>query len=174
MKIPRVHKNAQHNFFFLNKTCFRGVYRVGPNGFNVPYGHYKTMPVVLERADALAYSKLFRGVNFKCCDFEEALKNVREGDFVYLDPPYAPETKTSFVAYTKDGFKKHEQLFQSCHALQRRGIPFLLSNARVDLVTSQFNNEEIYTIQEIECKRAINSKNPESKTIEVLIYPTVS
>ena len=158
-------------FLFLNKTCFRGVYRVGPNGFNVPYGHYKTMPNILDKNEAVAYSQLFQRVQFKCCDFEEALSRVSsKEDFVYLDPPYAPETKTSFVGYTKDGFKKHEQVFECCHRLRERNIPFVLSNACVEMVTSNFQNND-YTIQEIECKRTINSKNPESKTIEVLIYP---
>lgn len=161
-------------FLFLNKTCFRGLYRVGPNGFNVPYGHYKTVPSVLERKDALEYSELLQRVTFKCCDFEQALKTVSKGDFVYLDPPYAAETRTSFVGYTKDGFKKHAELFQCCHRLETQGVGFLLSNARVEMVTRQFQDEAVYTIQEIECKRAINSKNPESKTIEVLIYPHFS
>ena len=44
----------------------------------------------------------------------------------------------------------------------------MLSNADVSLVRDNFN-ETKYTITSILCKRSINSKNPESKTKEVII-----
>ena len=152
-------------FIFLNKMCFRGVYREGPNGFNVPYGHPKTTPAMIGGDELLRVSELIKDVQFRKCDFREAFKNINKGDFVYLDPPYAPETKTSFVGYTKDGFgvKDHKELFD---LTKNSGVDFVMSNANVNMVTNSFVD---YTIKELKARRAINSKNPESMTTEVLV-----
>jgi len=152
---------------FLNKTCFRGVYREGPNGFNVPYGHYKTTPVVISLDELLKIQDLIKNVVFKWCDFRDAFtQNVNDGDFIYADPPYAPESVTSFVGYTKDGFviDDHENLFK---LLKYSTIDFVLSNAKVDLVTNSFKD---YRIEDVTARRAINSKDPSSKTMEVLVH----
>ena len=95
-------------FIYLNKTCFRGLHRVGPNGFNVPYGNYASLNVVLEE-DVFSLSHLFRNVEFLCCDFREQLDKVSEGDFIYLDPPYYTEEK-KFTKYTKKDFSAEDNL----------------------------------------------------------------
>ena len=156
-------------FMFLNKTCFRGLYREGPKGFNVPFGHYKTTPVMITLEELQRVSNLIKDVQFKQCDFREAFKNVGKGDFVYLDPPYAPESKTSFVGYTKDGFglKDHEDLFE---LTKGSGNTFVMSNAKVDVVMNAFSG---YMIKEIQARRAIHSKNPESMTTEVLVASSI-
>jgi DNA adenine methylase len=80
-------------FIFLNKTCFRGVFRVGPKGFNVPYGHYNN-PEIMNKHHLEEIHNLIQNVIFEHCDFNKSLTNVEPNDFVYLDPPYAPETDT--------------------------------------------------------------------------------
>lgn len=152
-------------FIFLNKTCFRGIYREGPNGFNVPYGHYKN-PEIINKKHLSSVSKLITNVNFYHMSFENAFNNINKNDFIYLDPPYAPINNTSFVGYTLNGFtlNQHKTLFKMC-----KKYKFMMSNADVDLVKNSFNNTKKYTIITVLCKRSINSKKPDSKINEVII-----
>jgi len=154
-------------FIFLNKTCFRGVYRVGPNGFNVPYGNYHN-PNIIEKEHLIEISKLIQNVMFHHMDFADALGNVVANDFVYMDPPYAPENNKSFVGYNADGFDidQHLKLFTLCNTLKDNNIQMIMSNADVMLVR---NNMSRFNITTIECKRMINSKNPGAKIKEVII-----
>ena len=156
-------------FIFLNKTCFRGVFRIGPNGFNVPYGHYNN-PEIINKSHLDEIHQLIQPVIFECCDFNASLTNVEPNDFVYLDPPYAPETNTSFVGYTDIGFSldTHNQLFQRIHGLTDINAKIMLSNADVSLVRDNFTGSH-YNISSIVCKRSINSKKPNAKANEVII-----
>ena len=156
-------------FIFLNKTCFRGVFRLGPNGFNVPYGHYKN-PEIINKEHLDEVHRLIQNVRFECMDFVESMSQVVEGDYVYLDPPYAPETATSFVGYTENGFgiEKHNELFTLIRGLTEKKARFMMSNADVAIVRTNFP-DGVYTTDTVLCKRSINSKNPESKTNEVII-----
>jgi len=160
--------SAEHAglFMVINKTCFRGISREGPNGYNVPYGHYAKTPQVITEMQLNDISSLIKDVKFIHSDFSNSIENVKEGDFVYLDPPYAPENNTSFVGYNADGFglNKHIELFEEIKKLKTK---FVLSNSKVDLVTEAFKD---YKSIDIKARRAINSKKPQSVTTEVIIY----
>jgi len=167
---------------FLNKTCFRGIYREGPRGFNVPFGNYKS-PSFINSDYILQVSQLIKPVIFKHKPFEATicyLDVFQRNDFIYLDPPYAPENIKSFVGYTSEGFNinTHKLLFNTCNEIYdfsnkyNYNIKFLMSNSDVPLINEYFGsniNNKLYKKNIILCKRTINSKNPQSKTNEVLI-----
>ena len=158
-------------FVVLNKLCFRGVYREGPNGFNVPFEkNRKSVPEIINKEHLDKVSELIKDVEFRTCSFESSsIMNVQDGDFVYLDPPYAPENDKSFVGYTKDGFtlENHKKLFGIIKNFASDKKKFALSNHKVKLITDNFSS---FNIDEFEVKRRCNSKNPESKTIEVIVH----
>lgn len=168
---------ASAMLLFMNKTGFRGVYREGPNGFNVPYGNY-TNPGIFNDEHIRAISALIQGVIFTHAPFQESLSRIdaRGGDFVYLDPPYAPENETSFVSYTADGFnlESHKTLFKLASMTPTQTPPtrLLMSNADVALVRDAFP-PPTFTTKRISCRRAIHSKDPGARTNEVLVmnYP---
>ena len=165
MKTTSIARSAL--FLILNKTCFRGMYREGPNGFNVPFGHYKRDPTIFTSDELTTVSELLRDVKFTQCGFMDAFAKVKAGDFIYIDSPYAPENSRSFVGYMNDGFgpDDHQTLFEATRCLQ--GAKFLMSNSNVKVVRKAF---ESYQCDEVPARRAINAKKPGSKTTELLIY----
>lgn len=158
---------------YLNKTCYNGLYRVNSAGqFNSPYGKYKN-PNIVNETVIRAMSKYFKENNIviKNEDFKEALKGLRRGAFVYLDPPYMPiSSSSSFTGYTENGFNedKQRELKELCDKLDKKGIKFLQSNSDCEFIRELYSG---YRIKTIKAKRSINSKgNSRGEINEVLIY----
>lgn len=158
---------------YLNKTCFNGLYRVNSAGqFNSPYGKYKN-PNIVNEPVIRAMSKYFNDnkITILNSDFKDALKGIRKGAFVYLDPPYMPiSSSSSFTGYTENGFDedKQRELKVVCDNLDKKGIKFLQSNSDCDFICDLYKD---YNIKKVKAKRSINSKgNGRGEINEVLIY----
>lgn len=170
-KMTPVQKAAR--VIYLNKTCYNGLYRVNLAGqFNSPYGKYKN-PNIVNETVIRAMSKYFNKNNIVIIngDFKEALKGLRKGAFVYLDPPYMPiSTSSSFTGYTETGFDadKQRELKEECDKLNKKGIKFLQSNSDCEFIRELYKD---YNIKTIKAKRAINCNgNSRGEINEVLIY----
>ena len=165
--------NKSAIFIFLNKTCFRGVYRENSKKeFNVPFGNYEN-PEVYNEDNLKNLSEIFKkhNVNFINCSFKEWKDKIKQtkNNFVYLDPPYYPENENSFTKYTSNDFNKneHDELIDFCKFIDKNKSNFLLSNSDTSYIKDNLND---YEVKIVECKRSINSKDPSAKTNEVLIY----
>lgn len=157
---------------YLNKTCYNGLFRVNMAGqFNSPFGKYKR-PNITNEITIRAVSKYLNEANIElsCCDYEETLKSIRKGAFVYFDPPYDPVSNNSnFTGYAKNGFNRDEQwrLKNVCDKLNSKGIKFLLSNSSTDFILDLYKD---YDIKIIQAKRFINSNgNKRGEIDEVLV-----
>ncbi len=154
---------------YLNKACFNGLYRVNKkNEFNVPFGK-KTKVNTYEGSNLITVSNYLTMNNIKILsvDFEEAVKNVKEKDFVYFDPPYDSETST-FNSYTEEGFNRDEQirLAKVFKELDRKGAFVMLSNHNTSLINDLYKE---YNIHLIEAKRNINSNGKKRGKVEEVI-----
>lgn len=156
-------------FVFINKHCFNGLYRVNSKGlFNVPYNNSRRASV--DEKVIMDVSEYLQGVTIMEGDFEEACKNAKKGDFVFLDSPYAPLNPTSFESYTKEGFdiESHQRLANLYDELTARGCYCMLTNHNTDLINELYGNKD-YRIDVVSVKRMINSNASNRVGEEVII-----
>ena len=156
-------------YVFINKHCFNGLYRVNGKGlFNVPYNNSRR--VSIDEEAIMAASKYLKGVTIIDGDFEQACKNAKKGDFVFIDSPYAPLNPTSFESYTKEGFdiESHKRLAKLYDELTARGCYCMLTNHNTELINELYGNKD-YKIDVVSVKRMINSDASNRVGEEVII-----
>lgn len=127
-------------FYYLNRTCFNGIYRVNSSGqFNVPYGHRDNLIVADEPSLKFFRSKL-KNVILQTNDFSVIMENIQSRDLVYFDPPYSSKTNNkSFLMY-------NEKLFSWNDQLRLQNFCRLLMDRNVYIIMNNLYNEEIYTL----------------------------
>lgn len=162
-----VFQRAAH-FIYLNKTCFRGLFRVNRDGrFNVPYGAYDRRYYDPDNLEAVARS--LQTVEIRFGDFELCLSDMTSNDFAYLDPPYYKQGGYSdFDRYTKFKFRENDQvrLASVCRELDERGVRWAVSNSDTLLIRSLF---EGYNLHPIASRREINLNSGNRDIHELLI-----
>jgi DNA adenine methylase len=153
---------------YLNKTAFRGLWRVNRRGeYNVPYGAYDRPlfnETTVRRASAtLQQAEVCAG------GFESILSRVEPGDWVYLDPPYVPAGGYSdFKRYTPGQFREddHERLAEMCRGLDRLGVPFLLTNTNNDEARALYRGFDLHVVP---TRRDVNLDRLKRSSTDLLV-----
>lgn len=160
-------------FFFLNRTCFNGLYRVNKAGlFNVPFGKYET-PTICDPVTIYADNELLQNVEILTGDYQQTLAKAKGNTLFYFDPPYRPLSNTSsFNDYAKEAFNDiaQQRLKGFCDKVTEAGHKFMLSNS--DCKDMFFDDLYLqYTIVRVWASRNVNANpNKRGKLQEILVH----
>lgn len=160
-------------FIFLNRYCFNGLYRTNKSGqFNVPFCASKTGELPsLENLRVAA--KQLKGAIIEHCDFEElVITNATEGDFVFLDPPYAVRNNRIFHQYGPDSFGINDlvRLRNLIDMIVNRGACFVLCYADCPEVRNVFDR---WQMTEVKTQRNISGFSQHRQLASELVVSNI-
>lgn len=165
-------------FYYLNQTCFNGLYRENEEGaFNVPYGRQKTDPSVQPDQIRQAH-KVLQCAKIESKDFMYIEDAVTEGDLVYFDPPYQRLSgKANFSQYHKKGYGSEEQddLRNLAIRLHKKGAHVLITNSvsAKSLYTAE-KVPDAFRVVDVTAERAINSDSAHRTGASEIIVTNIS
>lgn len=160
-------------FLYVNKICFNGIWRVNRSGkFNVPWN--KMEKVAFDDVSLRMSQKLMDKTSFYIRDFRVSIREfAKKGDFVYLDPPYFPLSKTSsFTSYNKNVIDDKELLYQireECEWMDSQGVKWLMSNSSAKEVYDAFKRYRIADIQAPRFVKALKNGEKRESVTETVI-----
>lgn len=135
---PELLVDRAARMLFLNRTCFKGMWRHNQDGrFNVGYGG-QDRRWVISLADLVAVGRALCKADLRCCDFEEVVSDCQADDFVFADPPYRPgerELVNDHYTSAQFTFEDHHRLASALQDAERRGVMWALTtSAHPDIV----------------------------------------
>ena len=179
---PHNYSNVERaaRMIFLNKTCYNGLYRVNLKGqFNTPIGRYHN-PLICDRENLREIHKYLSDKNNKiqifAHSYEKTLEKAKDGDVIYIDPPYDYEDDDGFTKYQMTGFTFQDfvKLKKECDKTIHRGAFDIISNNATDRVISLFEQDPrykiFYDVSKFSTLRSINCLGSERKTGKEAIF----
>ena len=157
-------------FYFLNQTCFRGLYKVGPRGFIVPFGHY-IHTFALDTEHFQEISALIQCVVFEIKSYEEVFNHSGSNDFVYLDPPYISEDKMEAPTELKFNIRETELLCRFVRKLQDKHTRFIVHNLKTDYIIKHLVEDNLKYKEILAKTMAIKDANIMKD--ELIIYNSI-
>jgi DNA adenine methylase len=132
-------------FIIINKIGFNGLYRENRKGqCNTSYGHKSEFSIDYGSMTLASENLADCGALIFCADYKESFALAQPDDFIYLDPPYVPASKTAnFTGYSAGGFSEDHQtrLREELSILSNRGVRWLLSGADSPKYRSLYSDE---------------------------------
>ena len=179
---PNNHSDVERaaRMIFLNRTCYNGLYRVNSKGqFNTPIGRYAN-PTICDEQNLIEIHNYFSNPNNNIEimneSYEYAIRKAKDGDIIYIDPPYDYEDDDGFTKYQMKGFtfEDFENLKKECDDAINRGAFVIISNNATTKVLNLFRQDPkykiFYDVNEFQTLRSINCKGSERKTGNEAIF----
>jgi DNA adenine methylase len=131
-------------FIYLNKTGYNGLYRVNNQGeFNVPWGKREKVKLA-DKENILAVSEYLNKNNCQILnqDYSELLPLIKEGDFLFVDPPYDSDNGNGFTSYTAEKFTRENQqeLLNFLKECDKKGAKWLLTNHATSFIKELYKD----------------------------------
>lgn len=157
-------------FYFIREFCYASMFRYNKSGkFNVPYGgisyNRKEFIKKIEYLESKKMKEYMENTKIYCDDFEDFLKKIepKEGDFIFLDPPY----DTEFSTYAQNEFAKKDQI-RLCEYLKNTKANIMLIIKNTDFIYNLYNTKE-FNIKTFDKKYLVSFQNRNDKDVEHLL-----